>query len=135
MKRKNGMISEDPSAFRAVYGSKGIPDRLLSALMVAGQDMDKLTAAELAPMDELHTMDRLATIELGKLARLKDHMHVLDIGSGLGGTACLATLDPRALPPLSVDLVIENFHEKQTNAALNLIEGRIRILHILARRL
>ncbi len=80
-------MSELSTAVNAVYGNEGIVDRILKALEEQGLDSGKITAEDLSSMDELHTMGREATIELGKLAGLKEGMNVLDIGSGIGGAA------------------------------------------------
>jgi MPBQ/MSBQ methyltransferase len=71
----------------ATYGSVRLADRLLQSLKAVGYDLDRLSAADLITFDELHVMGRQATVELGRLAGLTDAMRVLDIGSGLGGSA------------------------------------------------
>lgn len=71
----------------ATYGSVRLADRLLESLQEAGYDLGRLSAADLITFDELHVMGRRATVELGRLAGLTDAMRVLDIGSGLGGSA------------------------------------------------
>jgi ubiquinone/menaquinone biosynthesis C-methylase UbiE len=56
-------------------------------LRSAGKDVDKLTTADLAIVDEFHIRGRKATLELARQMNLKAHSYVLDIGSGLGGPA------------------------------------------------
>ena len=80
-----GKISTD--TLNATYGSVRLADRLLESLQAVGYDLDRLSAADLITFDELHVMGRQATVELGRLAGLTDAMRVLDIGSGLGGSA------------------------------------------------
>lgn len=69
------------------YGSVRLADRLLESLQVVGYDLGRLSAADLITFDELHVMGHQVTVELGRLAGLTDAMRVLDIGSGLGGSA------------------------------------------------
>ncbi|MGA9538694.1 MAG: methyltransferase domain-containing protein [Desulfobacterales bacterium] len=82
MRRK---ISTD--TLNATYGSVRLADRLVESLKAVGYDLDRLSAADLITFDELHVMGRQATVKLGSLAGLTDAMRVLDIGSGLGGSA------------------------------------------------
>ena len=78
-------ISTD--TLNATYGSVRLADRLLESLQEVGYDLGRLSAADLVTFDELHVMGRQATVSLGRLAGLTDAMRVLDIGSGLGGSA------------------------------------------------
>ena len=80
-----GKISTD--SLNATYGSVRLAERLLKSLQEVGYDLGRLSAADLITFDELHVMGRQATVELGRLAGLTDAMRVLDIGSGLGGSA------------------------------------------------
>lgn len=64
---------------------------ILAALQQAGKDLDHLTLEDLAPVDEFHIRGRAATLELAQAAGLDASQHVLDVGSGIGGTSrCLA---------------------------------------------
>jgi SAM-dependent methyltransferase len=63
--------------------ANAIADRLRQA----GKDIDKLTTADLGPVDEFHVRGRKATLELAQDLGLDAASHVLDIGSGLGGPA------------------------------------------------
>lgn len=69
------------------YRTTGLLDRILTALREAGRDVDRLTIADLAPVDEFHTRRRRATEELAGLLAPGASDHVIDIGSGLGGPA------------------------------------------------
>ena len=60
-------------------------DVILAALGKAGKDIDNLKPEDLAPIDEFHVRGRKATIELARDAGLGPDMHVLDVGSGVGG--------------------------------------------------
>lgn len=57
------------------------------ALIAAGKDLDHLAPADLALLEDFHTMGRLATSQLVDLAGITSDSAVLDAGSGVGGTA------------------------------------------------
>lgn len=69
------------------YGVPGLLDAILDALRAQGKDLDSLTPTDLAPVDEFHIRGREATAELAQLAGVRERMHVLDAGSGLGGSS------------------------------------------------
>jgi MPBQ/MSBQ methyltransferase len=72
---------------RQHYAQAGYAGRLLTALRAAGKDLDRLTRDDLAPFEEFHIGGRDATRELAQLAGLHANLHVLDLGSGIGGPA------------------------------------------------
>jgi sarcosine/dimethylglycine N-methyltransferase len=57
------------------------------ALIAAGKDLDHLQPADLALVEDFHTMGRYATSQLVELAGITSETKVLDAGSGIGGTA------------------------------------------------
>jgi len=57
------------------------------ALIAAGKSMDHLQPADLAMLEDFHTMGRIATSQLVDLAGITSADQVLDAGSGIGGTA------------------------------------------------
>lgn len=70
------------------YGGSGdLLDQIRRGLQAAGKDIDNVTAADLATMDEFHIRGREATLELAERMELSPDCHVLDMGSGLGGPA------------------------------------------------
>jgi SAM-dependent methyltransferase len=71
----------------AHYGRSGREDAVLDALAGSGKDVDHLTTADLAPVDEFHLGWRAATIGFGKALAFPRGADVLDIGSGIGGPA------------------------------------------------
>ena len=76
---------------QAHYARAGLGSLILGALEQAGKDLDRLTPEDLAPIDEFHIRGRAATLELARAAGVDSTMHVLDVGSGVGGTSrCLA---------------------------------------------
>lgn len=78
-------------AVQAHYTRSGLGDLILAALESAGKDLTRLTPMDLAPIDEFHIRGRTATLELARAAQVDATKRVLDIGSGVGGTArCLA---------------------------------------------
>ncbi len=60
---------------------------ILDALAAAGKDLDRLTAADLAGVDEFHLGWRASTVALAQDLQLAQGQRVLDIGSGIGGPA------------------------------------------------
>jgi len=61
------------------------------ALRAAGKDLDDLRPADLAPLEDFHTMGRIATSQLVDLLGITRESNVLDAGSGIGGTARYVT--------------------------------------------
>jgi sarcosine/dimethylglycine N-methyltransferase len=57
------------------------------ALIAARKDLDHLASADLAPLEDFHTMGRYATTELVNMLGITSSDGVLDAGSGIGGTA------------------------------------------------
>ena len=55
--------------------------------MAAGKDLATLAPADLAMLEDFHTMGRFATAALVAAAGIGPHDRVLDAGAGLGGTA------------------------------------------------
>lgn len=70
------------------YASGGnLTKAIAESLRKAGKEIDRLTTADLATVDEFHIRGRHATLELARSLNLSSNSHVLDIGSGLGGPA------------------------------------------------
>lgn len=57
------------------------------ALVAAGKDLDHLAPADLWPLEDFHTMGRVATTQLVELCGIARETEVLDAGTGIGGTA------------------------------------------------
>jgi SAM-dependent methyltransferase len=78
-------------AIQTHYARADLGDVILAALEKAGKDLNRLTPEDLAPIDQFHIRGRAATLELARAAGLDATKHVLDVGSGVGGTSrCLA---------------------------------------------
>jgi ubiquinone/menaquinone biosynthesis C-methylase UbiE len=69
------------------YSSGDLGERILAALEASGKDLESLTSADLAPVDQFHNRGAEATRELAEFAGLRPGLHVVDVGSGLGGPA------------------------------------------------
>lgn len=69
------------------YSKGRILDSILSALRETGKDLARLKPLDLAPVDEFHIRGREASVELARRASFKPGARVLDVGSGLGGSA------------------------------------------------
>src|SRR5580658_8004872 len=69
------------------YASGLSKDRIGEALVAAGLDPGNLRRSDLAPLEDFHTMGRIATSQLAELAQIERSDEVLDAGSGVGGTA------------------------------------------------
>jgi ubiquinone/menaquinone biosynthesis C-methylase UbiE len=72
----------------ASYYTRGrLEDSILQALTRAGKDLANLTHGDLAALDEFHVGGREATQELAAQMELRPGLHLLDVGSGIGGPA------------------------------------------------
>jgi sarcosine/dimethylglycine N-methyltransferase len=71
-----------------VQYSTGLSRRSIEqALAAAGLDLNDLRPPDLGPLEDFHTMGRIATSQLVDLVGVTSDDHVLDAGSGVGGTA------------------------------------------------
>jgi hypothetical protein len=62
-------------------------DTILAALQRMGRDIEALTPADLAPIDEFHIRGRESTQELAAYAKVCPESAVIGVGSGSGGSA------------------------------------------------
>ena len=62
-----------------------------AALAAAGKDLDHLQPADLGPLEDFHTMGRIATTQLAEPAHISPVDRVLDAGSGIGQRGSLPT--------------------------------------------
>jgi sarcosine/dimethylglycine N-methyltransferase len=75
------------TTIRDQYATGLSRDGIEAALVAGGKDLDHLRPADLAPLEDFHTMGRYATTELVDLLPNTSTDQVLDAGSGIGGTA------------------------------------------------
>jgi ubiquinone/menaquinone biosynthesis C-methylase UbiE len=68
-------------------GTADLASVIRERLAAAGKDLERLSSADLAAVDEFHIRGRPATLELAGRMELDRESHVLDLGSGLGGPA------------------------------------------------
>ena len=70
----------------ASYYTRGrLEDSILQTLTRAGKDLEKVTHGDLAALDKFHVGGREATQELAAQMELRPGLHLLDVGSGIGG--------------------------------------------------
>jgi SAM-dependent methyltransferase len=69
------------------YSQGQLERTILNALITLGADPEHLDPDQLATVDEFHIGGRKATVELLDQLELRPALRVLDVGSGLGGTA------------------------------------------------
>lgn len=69
----------------AQYTRGDLHAAILAGLKASGKDSDHLMPEDLAPVEEFHTLGRLATLSLAQAAAIGPEDHVLDAGSGIGG--------------------------------------------------
>jgi hypothetical protein len=78
------------------YAHGALAQAIDRALVAAGKDPERLTPADLGPIDEFHIGGGEATAALFAQLGLQAGMRWLDIGSGLGGSASSrASISPR----------------------------------------
>jgi len=84
---KGANMEQHTRSVTAHYDSDDITQGILDALRQAGKDLDHLTIDDLAPLDEVHTRGREATVEIAGLTEITSGLNVVDVGSGVGGPA------------------------------------------------
>jgi sarcosine/dimethylglycine N-methyltransferase len=87
--------------------STGLTRRSIEQVLIAaGNDLEHLQPADLAMMEDFHTMGRIATSQLVDLVGITRDDQVLDAGSAIGGTARFIA-DQRGCHVTAVDLTEE----------------------------
>jgi SAM-dependent methyltransferase len=69
------------------YNRADLGNTILAALNAAGKNLNQLTPEDLSPVDEFHIGGRVATAHLMSYLQFHAEMHILDVGSGLGGAS------------------------------------------------
>jgi sarcosine/dimethylglycine N-methyltransferase len=98
------------------------------ALIAADKDLDHLQPADLGPLEDFHTMGRIATSQLADLAQITSQDEVLDAGSGIGGTARFLA-DRYHCRVASIDLTEEYCETARWLNRLVGLEERISVHH------
>lgn len=80
-------MTDTTTRVRQHYGAPGFIDRIKPALANLAPDSERLTVAQLAPLDQFHLRGVLATSELAAAAHIDASTRVLDLGCGIGGPA------------------------------------------------
>ena len=112
------------------YSTGASRQAIEQALVAAGKDLGHLRPADLALLEDFHTMGRIATTQLADLAEITPGDEVLDAGSGIGGTARYVAGRSRC-HVVAVDLTEEYC---ETARWLNqLADGRLRAVQGVAR--
>src|SRR6476660_7363498 len=96
------------------------------ALSAAGQDLDHLRPADLAPLEDFHTMGRIATSQLVDMVGVAPEAEVLDAGCGIGGTARFVA-DKCGCRVSAVDLTEEYCETARWLDRLVGLDGRISV--------
>jgi sarcosine/dimethylglycine N-methyltransferase len=105
------------------YSTGASRQAIEQALVAAGKDLGHLRPADLALLEDFHTMGRIATTQLADLVEITPDDEVLDAGSGIGGTARYVAERSRC-HVVAVDLTEEYC---QTARWLNQLAGLDRI--------
>jgi 2-polyprenyl-3-methyl-5-hydroxy-6-metoxy-1,4-benzoquinol methylase len=79
------MEREQSVAQHYTHGS--LRQSILGALAASGKNLDHLTPVDLAPVDEFHIGGRQATADFATELEFGPGLHLLDVGSGLGGAS------------------------------------------------
>lgn len=83
------MTRQPAISVAAQYSTGGVRERIDAALRDCGKDFDRLTPADFASFEDFHSLGRIGTAALLEAAHVTAADHVLDAGSGIGGTARL----------------------------------------------
>lgn len=90
----------------ATYATGLTRSDIEQALAATGRRMEDFTPADLAMLEDFHTLGRLATAALVDLAQIAVDDRVLDAGTGIGGTARMIAAE-RGARVTAVDLTAE----------------------------
>ncbi|MEQ1612245.1 MAG: class I SAM-dependent methyltransferase, partial [Hyphomicrobiaceae bacterium] len=74
-------------ALQSHYAHGELASAIDRSLVKLGKDPANLTVDDLAMIDEFHIGGRPASLELFEQCKFDEGMHLLDVGSGLGGPA------------------------------------------------
>jgi ubiquinone/menaquinone biosynthesis C-methylase UbiE len=101
---------------------------ITDGLAALGRTPQSVTVDDLAPVDEFHIGGRRATEELMKHLDLAKDLHVLDVGSGLGGAARFVA-SRYGCRVTGIDLTTEYVETARTLGGWTGLAGRLRFCH------
>ena len=78
-------MSDVTTNIKQHYTRPALAHSIFAALKTSGKDLERLTIADLEPVDEFHVRRGEATLELAQSIGLRPEMRVLDVGCGIGG--------------------------------------------------
>jgi ubiquinone/menaquinone biosynthesis C-methylase UbiE len=74
-------------AINIQYGQKNLVEKILELLQSEGLNNAEKVKESFVPIEELHLLGSVATLELAQKVGLNDNMRILDVGCGIGGPA------------------------------------------------
>ena len=80
-------MPENSEKINHQYGQQNMFESILSMYERAGIRSDQITLDDLSLIDQLHSGGRDGTRHLAELASINPGLHILDVGSGIGGPA------------------------------------------------
>jgi SAM-dependent methyltransferase len=80
-------MTDTTTRVREHYNATDLTERIKLALATIVPEDQKLTVAQLAPLDQFHSRGILATTELADAAEIAPSTRVLDLNCGIGGPA------------------------------------------------
>ena len=111
----------------AQYAVGGVRERIDTALRQAGKDFGALTAADFVTFEDFHSLGRVGTTSLLAAAQAASTDHVLDAGSGIGGTARLLATE-YGCRVTAIDLTAEYCDTARWLNGLVNLEDRIEVI-------
>ena len=87
LRAEKRLVTSSRAAISRHYTTGDLSERVLAGLRESGKTIDGLRPEDLELFDQFHLRGDAATRELAALAEVGAGMHVLDIGSGIGGSA------------------------------------------------
>ena len=111
----------------AQYAIGGVRERIDIALRQAGKNFDALTPADFTTFEDFHSLGRVGTTSLLAAARAASSDHVLDAGSGIGGTARLLAAE-YGCEVTAIDLTAEYCDTARWLNGLVNLDDRIKVI-------
>ena len=121
------MSGHPTSNTTAQYAVGGVRERIDAALRHAGKGFDGLTPADFEMFEDFHSLGRLGTADLLTAALATSADHVLDAGSGIGGTARLLAAE-YGCRVTAIDLTAEYCDTARWLNGLVHLQGRIEVI-------